>query len=61
MEHGRIEMTKLLMEYQLANSRVKTLGKAIEQGPSAIVITNEKGGIEFVNNKFSNLTQYSLE
>jgi len=61
LEHGRIEMTKLLMEYQMANGRVKTLGKAIEQGPSAIVITNDKGGIEFVNNKFTSLTQYSLE
>jgi len=61
LEYGRIEMVHLLTEYQLANSRVKTLGKAIEQGPSAIVITNEKGGIEFVNNKFISLTQYTLE
>ncbi|MDD4921073.1 MAG: PAS domain S-box protein [Bacteroidales bacterium] len=50
-----------ITERKQVEEKVKTLGKAIEQGPSSIVITNEKGYIEFVNNKFTSLTQYSLE
>jgi len=48
-------------ERKLAEEQIKTLGKAIEQGPSSIVITDEKGRIVFVNKKFTSLTQYSLE
>lgn len=41
-----------------AEKEIHTLRKAIEQGPSAITITNAEGKIEFVNNKFTELTQY---
>jgi PAS domain S-box-containing protein len=41
-----------------AEKKIHTLGKAIEQGPTAITITNAEGKIEFVNNKFVELTQY---
>lgn len=41
-----------------AEKEIHTLRKAIEQGPSAITITNAQGNIEFVNNKFIELTQY---
>lgn len=44
-----------------AEKEIHTLGKAIEQGPSSIVITNAEGKIEFVNNKFTANTQYQLE
>ena len=44
-----------------AEKEIHTLGKAIEQGPSSIVITNMEGKIEFVNNKFTAITQYHLE
>jgi len=44
-----------------ADEKIKTLGKAIEQGPSSIVITNADGKIEFVNDKFTQMTQYQLE
>lgn len=41
-----------------AEKEIHTLRKAIEQGPSGITITNAEGKIEFVNNKFTELTQY---
>ncbi|MBS4056490.1 MAG: PAS domain S-box protein [Bacteroidales bacterium] len=41
-------------------TQIKTLGKAIEQSPVSIVITDESGNIEFVNDEFVSLTQYSL-
>jgi len=50
-----------ITERKLAEDQIRTLGKAIEQGPSSIVITNEKGDIEFVNNQFTSFTQYTLE
>lgn len=40
---------------------VKTLGKAVEQSPTSIIITNALGQIEFVNAKFSSFMQYSLD
>jgi PAS domain S-box-containing protein len=44
-----------------AEKKIHTLGKAIEHGPSSIVITDAEGKIEFVNNKFTAITQYQLE
>jgi len=44
-----------------ADEKIKTLGKAIEQGPSSIVITNADGNIEFINDKFTQMTQYQLD
>lgn len=41
-----------------AEKEIHKLRKAIEQGPSSIIITNAEGKIEFVNNKFTELTQY---
>ncbi|MDP4278121.1 MAG: PAS domain S-box protein, partial [Bacteroidota bacterium] len=39
----------------------RTLGKAIEQSPDSIVITNAEGKIEFVNAQYIAFMQYSLE
>lgn len=50
-----------ITERKLAEEQVKTLGKAVEQGPSSIVITDRKCRIIFVNKKFTSLTQYGLE
>ena len=44
-----------------AEKQIKTLGKAIEQGPTSIVIANSKREIIFTNNKFTTLTQYLPE
>ena len=50
-----------ITERLLAQKEIYTLGKAIEQGPSSIVITNAEGKIEFVNNKFTEMTLYHSE
>lgn len=50
-----------ITERLYAEKEIHTLGKAIEQGPSSIVITNAQGKIQFVNNKFTALTLYHLE
>ena len=44
-----------------AEKEIHTLGKAIEQGPSSIVITDAEGKIEFVNKKFTEMTLYHLQ
>lgn len=49
-----------LTERKLAEQQIRTLGNAIENGPSSIIITDANGEIEFVNRKFKELTQYTL-
>ncbi|HEY3369556.1 MAG TPA: PAS domain S-box protein [Prolixibacteraceae bacterium] len=44
-----------------AEKEIQTLGKAIEQGPSSIIITDADGKIEFVNNKFTAMSLYNLQ
>ncbi|MGM0502463.1 MAG: MASE3 domain-containing protein [Bacillota bacterium] len=40
---------------------VNKLNKAVEQSPSTVVITNDKGEIEYVNPKFTEITGYEYE
>jgi PAS domain S-box-containing protein len=56
-----LEILQDITERKHAEEQIKTLGKAIEQGPSSIVITNLKGDIEFVNHRFTEITQYAPE
>lgn len=39
--------------------QIRTLSKAIEQSPVMVMITDEKGIIEYVNPQFSKVTEYS--
>lgn len=57
---GFISINRDVSERKRAEAKIKTLSKAIEQGPSSIIITNEEGRIEFVNTKYTQLTQYEL-
>ena len=58
---GFLGIHREITERKHAEEMINTLGKAIEHGPSAIVITDANGKIEFINNKFTALTQYSFE
>lgn len=49
-----------ITEWKKKEKEVLMLGKAIQQSPSAIIITNADGNIEFVNHKFTGITQYTL-
>ncbi len=48
-------------EKRIANARLRTLSKAIEQSPVTTVITDVAGNIEFVNPKFTEITGYTAE
>ena len=41
--------------------KLRILSQTVEQNPSSTIITDAKGNIEYVNNAFSFLTQYTLE
>jgi PAS domain S-box-containing protein len=44
-----------------AEKMIKTLSNAVEQSPLAVIITDSKGRIEYVNRKFIENTQYTFE
>ncbi len=46
---------------KLAEEHIQTLTKAIEQSPVCVVITDLKGNIRYVNNKFTEVTGYAIE
>jgi len=50
-----------LTEQKEAEKKLRTLSKAVEQSPTSIIITNAKGTIEFVNNKFTEEMQYTID
>ncbi len=44
-----------------SEEKIRKLSMAVEQSPAAVIITDSEGVIEYVNQKFVDLTQYSLE
>ncbi|MCX7424843.1 MAG: PhnD/SsuA/transferrin family substrate-binding protein [Planctomycetia bacterium] len=54
-------MTIEITERQRAEMELGKLSVAVEQSPTAIVITDRDGRIEYVNPKFTQLTEYTLD
>lgn len=57
---------RLVLAYDItdklkAESELLKLSRAIEQAPNSVVITNQEGEIEYVNQKFSQVLGYSKE
>jgi len=50
-----------ITERKRTQDKIKQLSQAVEQSPVAIVITNTRGVIEYVNPKFIETTGYALE
>lgn len=50
-----------LTETRRAESRIRWLTKAVEQSPAAVVITDPAGTIEYVNERFTAVTEYATE
>lgn len=46
---------------RLAEEKLRSLSRAVEQSPATIVITDIKGNIEYVNPKFTEITGYSFD
>ncbi|MBT4075192.1 MAG: EAL domain-containing protein [Gammaproteobacteria bacterium] len=58
-ELSRKKLEREIEERKSAEKEMKKLSRAIEASPSAIMITNIEGTIEYVNPKFFELTGYS--
>jgi PAS domain S-box-containing protein len=56
-----ISWIKDISEKKKADDRILKLSTAVSQSPAAVVITNLKGNIEYVNKQFSNISGYSYE
>ena len=56
-----IDRRRALEEQEQTSRRLLQLSRAVEQSPSAVVITDLEGHIEYVNPKFSELTGYAYE
>src|SRR6185369_11640873 len=49
----------MVNELDKEREALRTLSRGIEQSPASIVITDRNGNIEYVNPKFTQLTQYT--
>ncbi|NTW50764.1 MAG: PAS domain S-box protein, partial [Chlorobiales bacterium] len=49
-----------ITERKLAEEQIRTMGIAVEQSASTIVITDTEGRIQYVNKKFSEITGYDF-
>ena len=50
-----------ITERILAQQKIRKLSEGIEQSPNAVIITNEKGHIEYVNPRFKEMTGYNAD
>ncbi|MDE2216812.1 MAG: PAS domain S-box protein [Planctomycetota bacterium] len=48
-------------EQKRAEEKVITLSQVVEQSPTSIMITDTNGGIEYVNKKFTAVTEYAID
>jgi PAS domain S-box-containing protein len=59
--NGRVWSFRDITTRKRAEESLLKLSRAVEQGPATVVITNRGGDIEYVNQKFCDLTGYSKE
>ncbi len=50
-----------ITERKKSEEELKLLGRAMDQSPATVVITDKEGNIEYVNPKFTEVTGYTLE
>ena len=48
-----------ITELKLSQERLQLFSRAVDQSPASVVITNTRGDIEYVNEKFTRLTGYT--
>jgi len=54
-------ITRDITAQRRMEEKLQKLSRAVEQSPSAVVITDTTGAIEYVNPKFTEITGYSLQ
>lgn len=63
--HGRVEdftcIGEDITERRHVEDQLRKLSRAVEQSASIVVITDDRGNIEYVNPKFTQVTGYALE
>nr|WP_315150535.1 PAS domain S-box protein [uncultured Flavobacterium sp.] len=57
----KLESLQIEEERKLSEEKIRQLSLAVEQNPASIEITNTKGEIEYVNQKFLESTGYKVE
>ena len=60
-EGGIASVRTNITETQEAHIRLRQLGRALEQSPTAVMITNTEGIIEYINPKLSEMTGYTSD
>ncbi|GJQ60756.1 MAG: EAL domain-containing protein [Candidatus Scalindua sp. AMX11] len=50
-----------ITQWKQVQEKLRNLSQAVEQSPSIVIITDINGNIEYVNNKFSQLTGYTSQ
>ncbi len=61
-ESGRfLAIVRDITERKKTEIQLKKLSEAVEQSPASVIITNEKGLIEYVNSKYTEITGYTQE
>ncbi len=58
---GIVVYNRDITERMKAVKQISNLARALEQSPVAFMITNEVGNIEYINFKFTELTEYDYE
>lgn len=56
-----LAMIEDITERKMAEESIRILSRAVEQSPASILITDEKGNIEYVNPSFTQATGYQKE
>ncbi len=56
-----LELFYDITDYRKAEVNVRKLSLAVEQGPAMVIITDNEGNIEYVNQKFNDLTGFVFE
>lgn len=58
---GIFGVSRIITEQKLAEEKITILSKAVEQSPMSIMITDLQGTIQYVNQKFTDITGYTSE
>ena len=58
--YQNIQQARFIAERKQSEEKLHKLSQAVEQSPASVVITNLKGDIEYVNQKFTDVTGYTI-